>query len=62
MQIIFIGKDAAVFSFSLGAMRRREETLIEQARKGPEELQRVCLWLENHGHPDLAEPLLERFV
>ena len=60
--IVTNGGVAVVFSFTDGCKCPRKETLVEQARKGAEELQQVCLWLELHGHRDLAEELLDRFV
>jgi hypothetical protein len=64
MQDFIVSKDGsvAVFSFVDGIKCPRLETLIEQARKSEDELQRVCLWLENHGQHDLADTLLERLV
>jgi hypothetical protein len=62
MQIIFVNGQAVAYSWSTGCIAKRIATLLEQARKGNEELERVCLWLEKHGHADLAEELLERLI
>ena len=62
MQIIVINGRAMVYSWSTGCKTKRIETFLEQARRGDDELLRVCLWLEKHGHADLAHELLDRFV
>lgn len=62
MQALIIEGRAIAYSWSTGCVAKRMETLLEQARKGDDELERVCLWLEKHGHADLAHGLLERYV
>ena len=59
MNIVIIDGVAAVFSWADGAKARREESLLQQARKSDEDLLRVCLWLERHGRGDEALGLLE---
>jgi hypothetical protein len=62
MQVAIVNGQARAFSWTTGWVAKREETLLEQARKSPEELRRVCLWLQNHGRHDEALALRERFA
>ncbi len=63
MQVIVIDGIAVVYSFTTGPrVKRQEEELIRAARKSPDELMRVCLWLEQHGHRDMAHALLDRYA
>ena len=62
MQIVFVAGCPAVFNWADGLVFRREETLLEIARKSEDHLLQVCLWLENHGQKEEALGLLERLV
>ncbi len=62
MQVVVVDGRARAFSWTTGWVAKREESLLEQARKCPEEHRRVCLWLENHGRQDEALALRERFA
>ena len=62
MQVAIVSGKAMAYSWTTGWVARREETILEQARKCPESLERVCLWLQNHGRLDEALELLERFA
>lgn len=62
MQVAIVSGKAMAFSWTTGWVARREESFVEQARKSPEALERVCLWLQNHGRLEEALELLERFA
>ena len=62
MHVIIIDGIAVAYSFTTGPKVKQEEELIRAARKNPDELMRVCLWLERHGHRDLAHALLDRYA
>lgn len=61
-QIVVINGRPGVYSWTGGFKSRREESLVEIARKSEDHLLQVCLWLENRGQKEEALELLERVL
>ena len=59
MTIICIGNTVGVFSFADGFIVRREESVLEWARK---DLLTCVSWLLKHGYEDTAEMLWEKLA
>ncbi len=60
--IVVIDGRPGIYTWADGYKFRREESLLEQARKGEDHLLQACLWLENHGRSEDTWELLERFL
>ena len=59
VQIVVINGRPGVYTWTCGYVFRREESLMEIARKSEDHLLQVCLWLEKHGMQEQALELLE---
>ena len=61
-QIVVVNGRPGVYSWTDGLKTRREESLVETARKSEDHLLQVCLWLEKHGQKEAALDLLEKIL